>query len=295
MGKLLRMITTDGAVMAAALDSTDIVNKAEKIHKTSAVMTAALGRLLTAASLMGQQLKGKDDSLTLRIKGNGPVQALVAVSDSDGYVRGYTTDPVIEIPLKENGKLDVSGAIGKTGLLEVVKDIGLKEPYCGSIPLVSGEIAEDITAYFAISEQLPTVCALGVLVNPDLTVRKAGGYLIQLLPGADEQAIDRLEANVKKMRPVTTLLDEGMDIEKVLLSALEGFNTECVSEQTAEYRCTCSKERVKKILQSVGQEELLSMADELPVIEVSCHFCNRRYAFTPSEVRALAQKKQRES
>lgn len=291
MGKLIRAITSDGAVMAIALDSTDIVSKAEEYHKTSAVMTAALGRLLTAASMMGNMLKGENNSITLRISGDGVAKAIVAVADSKGDVRGYTTDNVVEIPLKENGKLDVSGAIGKNGTLTVIKDVGLKEPYNGSIPLVSGEIAEDITAYYAVSEQIPTVCALGVLVNPDLTVNCAGGYIIQLLPGADNKTIDALEDNIKKMRSVTALMSEGKSIEDILYEALDGFDTEILYEQTTEYKCTCSRERTASILKSVDSNELLSMADELPEIKVECHFCPKVYSFKSEEIRKIAKTK----
>ena len=193
MSKLIRCITSDGAVMASAIDSTEIVAEAERLHKTSAVVTAALGRLLTAASMMGNMLKGEKDTVTVKIDGGGPAGAVTAVADSIGFVRGYAVNPVVEIPLKANGKLDVSGAVGTDGNVFVIKDLGLKEPYSGFVPIVSGEIAEDITSYYAVSEQIPTVCALGVLVNPDLTVKKAGGYIIQLLPAADESTISRLE------------------------------------------------------------------------------------------------------
>lgn len=291
MGKLIRAITSDGAVMAIALDSTDIVATAEKYHKTSAVMTAALGRLLTAGSMMGNMLKGEKDTITLRISGEGPAKAVVVAADSKGDVRGYTTDPVVEIPLKENGKLDVSGAIGKNGTLTVIKDIGMKEPYNGFLPLVSGEIAEDITAYYAISEQIPTVCALGVLVNPDLSVRCAGGYIIQLLPGADDKTIDKLEENVKKLPSVTSLMDSGKSIEDILFMALDGFESEILYEQTTTYRCNCSRERTAEILKSIDTNELLSMADELPQVEVACHFCPQVYTFKPEEIRKLTKSK----
>ena len=201
MGKLIRCITSDGEVMATAVDTTDIVAKAEQIHTTSAVITAALGRLLTAASMMGNMLKGKDDNLTLRINGNGPAGSIIAVSDYDGNVRGYVQNPVVELPLNEKGKLDVGGAVGKDGLLYVLKDLGLKEPFSGSVPIVSGEIAEDITSYYALSEQIPTVCALGVLVNPDLTVKAAGGFIIQLLPAAGGDTIEKLEKAIEKLNP----------------------------------------------------------------------------------------------
>ncbi len=291
MGKLIRAITSDGAIMAIALDSTDIVSTAEKYHKTSAVMTAALGRLLTAGSMMGNMLKGENHTITLRITGEGPAKAVVVAADSKGNVRGYTTDPVVEISLKENGKLDVSGAIGKNGTLTVIKDIGMKEPYNGFLPLVSGEIAEDITAYYAISEQIPTVCALGVLVNPDLSVRCAGGYIIQLLPGADTKTIDKLEENIKKLPSVTSLMDSGKTIEDILYMALDGFETEILYEQQTVYSCNCSRERTKEILKSIETQELLSMADEMPCVEVACHFCPQVYKFTPEEIRKLAKTK----
>ena len=292
MGKLIRAITVDGAVMAIAVDSTDIVSKAEQYHKTSAVMTAALGRLLTAASMMGNMLKGKDNTITLRISGDGPAKAVVAVSDSNGDVRGYTTDPVVEIPLKENGKLDVSGALrGKNGMLTVIKDVGLKEPYNGSIPLFSGEIAEDITAYYAISEQIPTVCALGVLVNPDLTVNCAGGYIIQLLPGADNKTIDKLEENIKKLPSVTNLMSEGKTIDEILLMALKGFESEILYETEVSYKCSCSRERTVKMLAGIEKEELLQMAAEGKPVNVECHFCNNTYSFTPKEITEITKMK----
>ena len=198
MSKAIRCLTSDATVMAMVLDSTDIVAKAEQIHKTSAVITAGLGRLLTAGSMMGIMLKGKDDALTLKINGGGPSGTVMAVSDSEGNVRGYAANPVVEIPLKPNGKLDVSGAVGTDGMLYVIKDTGGAEPYIGCTPIVSGEIAEDITSYYAVSEQVPTVCALGVLVNPDLTVRAAGGLLIQLLPFCPEEVIDRIEKKCRR-------------------------------------------------------------------------------------------------
>ena len=244
MGKLIRCITSDGLVMATALDSTDIVAKAEQLHKTSAVMTAALGRLLTATSMMGNALKGENNTITVKIDGDGPAGALIAVADSKGDVRGYAVNPVVEIPVKENGKLDVCGAVGTQGTLYVIKDLGLKEPYNGFVPLSTGEIAEDIAAYYAVSEQIPTVCALGVLVNPDLTVRVAGGYIIQLLPAAHgyDEVITKLENNIKAMKSVTTLLEEGKSIEEIVKIALKGFEVEVLEEEQVAYKCNCSKQ-----------------------------------------------------
>ena len=287
MAKLIRCITSDGSVMATAIDSTDIVAEAEKIHGTSAVVTAALGRLLTACSMMGNMLKGKDCSITLKLTGDGPVGSLVTASDSVGNVRGYAVNPVVELPLKTNGKLDVGKAVGKNGGLYVIKDLGLKDPYNGYIPIVSGEVAEDITAYYAMSEQIPTVCALGVLVNPDLTVNCAGGYIVQLLPAAEESSISRLEENVKKIEPVTALLSKGMDIEDIVKQVLKGFETEVLYTENPEYKCKCSKARVESTLKSLDEKELESMADEMPEIEVKCHFCNTKYTFTPEQIKKM--------
>ncbi len=273
--------------MATAVDTTDIVNRAEQIHGTSAVVTAALGRLLTAGSMMGNMLKGKDDSITLRVNGDGPTGAVIVVSDFNGDVRGYVQNPVVELPLNAKGKLDVGGAVGKNGLLYVLKDLGLKEPFSGSVPLVSGEIAEDITSYYALSEQIPTVCALGVLVNPDLSVKAAGGYIIQLLPAASDATIDKLEKSIAELKSVTAMLDSGMTPEDIIRKALKDFVVEVLYTQDIEYKCDCSKERVSKALISLGREELTQMAEEMPIVEVNCHFCDKVYKFTPEEVKKL--------
>ncbi len=292
MGKLIRCITSDGLVMATALDSTDIVARAEKLHGTSAVVTAALGRLLTATSLMGNALKGKDNTITVKIDGDGPAGAILAVADTAGDVRGYAVNPVVEIPLKPNGKLDVSGAVGQNGTVYVIKDLGLKEPYNGFVPISTGEIAEDIAAYFAVSEQIPTVCALGVLVNPDLSVRVAGGYIIQLLPAAHgyDEVINKLEANIKVMPPITTLLDEGKTIEEIVRIALAGFEVEVLSQQTAAYKCNCSRERFESALKSLNAQELAEMADEMEKAETVCQFCGSVYTFTNDEIRTFIKK-----
>lgn len=292
MGKLIRCITSDGLVMATALDSTDIVSRAEQLHGTSAVVTAALGRLLTATAMMGNALKGKNNTITVKIDGNGPAGAVLAVADSTGDVRGYAVNSVVEIPLKPNGKLDVSGAVGTKGTLYVIKDLGLKEPYNGFVPISTGEIAEDIAAYFAVSEQIPTVCALGVLVNPDLTVRVAGGYIIQLLPAAHgyDEVINKLEANIKAMPPITTLLDEGKDIEEIVRIALTGFEVEVLEQQTAAYKCNCSRERFERALKSLNPQELTEMADEMEKAETVCQFCNSIYTFTSDELRTMIKK-----
>ncbi len=253
---------------------------------------------MTAASIMGSMLKGEDNSVTLRIKADGPIGALITVSDSFGNVKAYVENPVVEIPLNSYGKLDVSGAVGKNGMLYVIKDIGMKEPYIGQVPIVSGEIAEDITNYFATSEQTPSVCGLGVLVNPDLTVKSAGGFLVQLMPGVDDESIDtgvddesidKLEKNIDKLEPVSKMLADGLTPQQIAFKVLDGFAPQVLDTFEAEYRCDCSKERVEKALISLGREELLSMADEQPVTTVECHFCEKVYSFTNEDLKKLAK------
>ncbi len=290
MAKIVRTISKDASVVASAIDALDIVSEIERIHKTSAVVTAALGRLSIAASLIRNGLKGENDSVTIRMNGGGATGILIAVSDSRGNVKSYVGNPIVELPLNRYGKLDVSGAVGKDGTLSVVKDLGLKEPYVGQVPIVSGEIAEDIANYFAVSEQIPTVCGLGVLVNPDLTVKAAGGYLIQLLPFADESCIDILEANVNKLPPVTSMLDSGMSAEDIAKSVLDGLEPEVMDSFEVNYKCDCSKERVERALVSLGREELVKMAEEQDSTEVCCHFCDKKYVFSKDEIVTLSKR-----
>lgn len=290
MGKLIRCITSEGAVMVSAVDSTDIVAKAEQIHKTSAVITAALGRMLTAVSMMGNMLKGKDNSISMKIDGGGPAGAITVSADSTGNVRGYAQNSVVEIPLKPNGKLDVSGAVGTDGNLFVVKDLGMKEPYNGFVPIVSGEIAEDITSYYAVSEQIPTVCALGVLVDTDLTVKKAGGYILQLLPFTENEIIEKIEKNLARVKPVTQLLDQGMDIEDIVRDVLQGFDVEVIYEEQVEYKCKCSREKIQATLGGLGKGELEGMYSDLPQVDVKCHFCNTDYTFTKDDIKGILKK-----
>lgn len=287
MGKIVRYITEDGSAFVIAADTTDVVAKAEQIHKTSAVNTAALGRLMTAASMMGDMLKGKDDSITLRINGGGPAGSIIAVSDSGGNVRGYVQNPVVEIPLNSAGKLDVKGTVGTNGFLYVLKDLGMNEPYVGQTEIVSGEIAEDITNYYASSEQTPSVCALGVLVNPDLTVAAAGGFLIQLLPGCPDEIIDKIEYSVSDIEPVTTMLSKGMTADDIAKRALKNIKIDKLDENKIEYRCNCSRERVAAALVSTGRESLEEMADSGENTTVECHFCDKVYTFTPDDIRKL--------
>ena len=287
MGKIRRYISEDGLVVMVVADTTSMVYRAEQIHKTSAVVTAALGRLLTASSLMGSMMKNSDDSITLRMSGGGPSGSVIAVSDSQGNARGYVQNPVVELELNKYGKLDVSGAVGKDGYLYVIKDLGFGEPYIGQIPIVSGEIAEDIAAYYANSEQIPTVCALGVLVDTDLTVKHAGGYLVQLLPGASEDTISALEKNIDGILPITEMLNRGMSLDDICNVALKGFNPQLLDEASVEYRCNCSKKRVEQALISVGKEELEKIAEEEQTTQVECHFCDKKYVFTNEEIKNL--------
>ena len=291
MAKLIRCITSDGAIMVSAIDSTDIVAKAESLHKTSAVVTAALGRLLTAGSMMGNMLKGEKNSISVKIDGGGPSGAITVSADSTGNVRGYAVNPVVEIPLKPNGKLDVSGAVGTSGNLFVTKDLGLKEPYNGFVPIMSGEIAEDITSYYATSEQIPTVCALGVLVNTDLTVKKAGGYILQLLPFTEDAIITRLEENLKTVRPVTELLEKGWDIEEIVRDVLKGFEVEVIYEEHPEYKCKCGRNKIEGILSGLSQEDLSEMANDPNGTEVKCQFCGETYTFSPEEIEKIKEEK----
>lgn len=291
MAILKRAISKNAAVVSCALDATDMVAEIERIHETSAVVTAGLGRLAIAASMMGYGLKGANDSITLRVDGGGPAGQLVAVADSHGNVKCDVEHPIVELPLNAYGKLDVGGAVGKNGMLSVVKDLGLKEPYVGMCPLVSGEIAEDIASYYATSEQTPTVCGLGVLVNPDLHVKAAGGYLIQVLPFAEEACIDQLEKNIQDLPHVTKMLTDGMTPEQIALRLLDGLEPNLLDEATVSYHCDCSRERTEKVLISLGKEELEKMAADGEDITVTCHFCHQQYTFTPDALRKLAEKK----
>ena len=270
MGILKRAIAKDASVVATAVDATDIVAEIEKIHQTSAVVTAALGRLSIAASMMGYDLKNENDTVTLRVKGGGPAGMLVAVADSRGNVKADVDQPVVELPLNAKGKLDVGGAVGTDGTLSVVKDLGLKEPYVGIVPLVSGEIAEDVAQYFATSEQTPTVCGLGVLVNPDLTVNVAGGFLIEVLPFASDACIDTIEKNLKTLPPVTTMMTQGMTTDQIALRLLD-----------------CNRERTERVLKALGNQELTQLIAEGEPVEVNCHFCGKKYTFTPEELQQL--------
>ena len=285
MSNLIRGISENGGVVFCGVDSTDIVRTAEKLHTTSATCSAALGRLLTGVSLMGAMLKDDGDSITLRVSGGGPAGVVIACTDAHGNVKGCIDHPLVELPAKENGHLDVGGAVGKDGVLTVIRDNKLqKEPTVGQVPLVSGEIAEDITTYFAISEQVPTVCALGVLVDKDLSVRCAGGFVVQLLPGATEEEIEHLEKNIKAMPSVTTMLEEGKSVRDMLELALAGFAPDILDSYHVTYKCDCGLERVEKMIRSLGKKEVERMRDEDPVAEVNCQFCNKNYKVDLNEL-----------
>lgn len=269
-----------------ACTTRNLVEHARQIHNTSPVITAALGRMLTAATMMGSMLKGEKDVISIQIKSAGPVGGITVATDSSSYVRGYAEVPDVIIPAKPNGKLDVSGAVGP-GTLRVIKDMGLKEPYVGEIDLQTGEIAEDFTYYFAVSEQVPSSVGLGVLMNRDNTVRQAGGFIIQLLPFASDEVIDKLEKNLKDIPSVTTMLDEGDTPEDMLRRVLDGFDIEFTGTRPCGYKCTCSRERLEKVMISLGKKELKSMIDEGKSVEVGCQFCSSKYEFTIEELSDL--------
>lgn len=290
MGKIVRYITKDGSAFIIAADSTDAVYKMERIHKPSAAVTAGMGRLMTAASLMGVMLKDKDDSVTLRFNGNGPAGCVIAVSDWQGNCRISVENPIVELPLNSKGKLDVSGALGNSGYLYVVKDIGLKEPFIGTTQIVSGEVAEDITNYFAVSEQTPSVCSLGVLINPDLTVNCAGGFLIQLLPGCPENIIDVLEKNISVLPPVTQMLSGKMTVDEMAVKAMGGLKLDKLDETEFAYKCNCSRQKAQAAMLAAGKNELEDMLKDGKPAVVECHFCDKRYEFGLDDIKSLIKK-----
>ncbi len=283
---LLRAIARDAGIQISAAVTTGLVERARQIHNTTPVATAALGRTLTATAIMGSQLKVDDGSVTVQVKGNGPLGAIVCVGDADGYVRGYLQNPSADLPLRPDGKLAVGAGVGR-GYLMVIKDIGLKDPITGTVALVNGEIAEDLTRYFAESEQIPSACALGVLVDTDCTVKCAGGWLVQLMPGVKDADIDRLETNLAKLEPMTTMLDKGMSLEEIVQAVLDGFAVDFLQTDEIGYRCACSREKVERALISMGKTELGKMADEQEKSEVTCQFCDKIYTFSREELREL--------
>ena len=287
MDQLIRVIAKDAPVKAMAISARDTVERARAIHDCWPVASAALGRLLMAASMMGAAMKNENGAVTLRVRGDGPLGSLTAVSDSQGNVRGYVQNPAVDVPRKAKGKLDVGAAVGADGDLTVIRDLGLKEPYVGSVQLVGGEIAEDIAAYFVESEQVPTACALGVLIAPDQTVQAAGGYLIQLLPGADEGVVSAVEQGVARLGAVSARLDGGMNPLELLQEALGAFELEVLETVPVEYRCYCSEERVSRALISMGRDELTSLIEEQGGAELTCQFCDKVYRYSAGDLRRL--------
>ena len=281
---IVRAMTGDGFVKAVAITSRGMVERARNIHKTLPTATAALGRALSAVSMMGNMQKTEDGSVTLQFKGGGPLGTVLAVSDWQGNARGYVQNPQISLLEKYRGKLDVGAAVGTDGTVTVIRDLRMKEPYIGSVPLVSGEIAEDVTEYFAQSEQTPTACALGVLVDTDQSVKQSGGYLVQLLPGAPDDVIDRIEAGIQAAGSVTNMLDSGLTPEEMLQKVLADFELEILEKTDVAYKCYCTDERVRSTLISLGKKDLQEIVDTKETITVDCQFCDTVYQFTPEDV-----------
>lgn len=286
MDRILRATAADGFVKMSLVSAKDTVQRAKEIHHCTPTAAAALGRSLCAASLLGNMMKEEDASLTVRINGGGRIGSVIAVSDSSGCVRGYVTDPTVDLPLRADGKLDVGGAVGRDGYFTVSRDLGLREPYIGSVRLVSGEIAEDLAAYMLESEQIPSACALGVLIDTDLSIKAAGGFIVELMPGAPEEYIDVLENNIFMMDQLTTVLSEDGE-EEVFRQVLQGMEYHLVGEESIEYKCYCSRERVEAALISVGEDELRDMAQSGEPVEMSCQFCDSIYRFDAEDIKAL--------
>ncbi len=287
MGKIVRTLSEDGSVLCAALDSTDIVREIAKMHGSSPVVTAALGRLSTAAAMMGAMLKYKDDELTLRINGSGPCGTLTAVSDYRGNVKCSVSNPVVNIPTKPDGSLDVETAVGCDGSLTVIKDMELKEPYCGQVPLVSGNIAEDITSYYAISEQLPTVVALGISFGERAEIEAAAGFMVQIVPPVMDKAVEILERNLSNMDDISAMLEKHLTPEDIAMTALSGLGAEILDSWECGYFCGCSREKTEQILVSLGREEIEKLIKEQKETEVCCHFCNKKYIFSADDMSKL--------
>lgn len=286
---IIRATAANSQIRAFAAVTTETVETARKAHNTSPVATAALGRLLTGGAMMGVMMKGEKDILTLQIHAGGPLQGITVTADSRGRVKGYVGNPNVCIPANSKGKLDVAGAVG-VGFMNVIKDMGLKEPYLGQVALQTSEIAEDLTYYFATSEQVPSAVGLGVLMNKDNTVRQAGGFIVQLMPFADEAVISKLEENVGKINSVTNLLEKGHTAESLLEAVLEGFDIEINDRVPTEFYCNCSKERVEKALVSIGRKDLNEMIQEGKEVEMNCHFCNTNYTFSVEELKEILRR-----
>ena len=284
---IVRAMSKDGMVKAAAVYTRGITERARNIHHLTPVATAALGRALAGVSMIGNALKGQGESVTLQIKGGGPLGTVLAISDAEGNVRGYVGDPSVDLPLREDGKLNVGGAVGRDGTLTVIKDLGLKEPYVGTIDLLGGEIAEDLAAYFVESEQIPSACGLGVLVDRDRSVLTSGGYLIQLLPGAGEDVIAKVEGGIYAAPSVTSILKDDPDPAHLLQTVLSDFDLEILETSPIEYRCYCSRERTERALISLGSDELEEILNEQGGAELTCQFCDKVHVFSGDELRKM--------
>lgn len=286
---IVRATAANNQIRAFAATTKETVEAARQAHNTSPVATAALGRLLTGGAMMGSMMKNDSDMLTIQIKGDGPIGGLTVTADSKGNVKGYVEHPEVMLPLNAQGKLDVAGALG-IGLISVIKDMGLKEPYVGQTILQTSEIAEDLTYYFATSEQVPSSVGLGVLMEHDNTVKQAGGFIVQLMPFVDDDVVDRLEANIKKISSVTSMLDKGMTPEEILEEVLDGFEVEVKDTMPAQFYCNCTKERVEKAIISIGKKDIQEMIEDGKPIEVNCHFCGKSYEFSVEELKTLIKK-----
>lgn len=286
MSHVLRGTAADGAIRFFFADTKDIVETARRAHNTTPTASAALGRTLTAGTMMGLMLKDPTNILTLRIQGDGPIGGITVTAEADGNVKGYVNNPNVDLPLNKFGKLDVYGAVGN-GSLTVIKDLGLKEPYVGQVPLISGEIAEDVTYYFTISEQTPSACALGVLVDTDLSIKQAGGFILQLLPYADDDIITRLERRLGAIPSVTSMFESGLNSEGIVNRVLKDFNPIIMDKTETAFKCNCSREKVTKALINVGKKELISMLEEDKKANVHCHFCNTDYNFDEDDLKNI--------
>ena len=286
---IVNAITSNGAIRVVAADTTELCNRAQEIHKMSATAAAALGRAVTAAAIMGSMLKSTEDAITIQLNGGGPIGRVIAVADGRANVKGYVDNPLVDLPLNEKGKLDVGGAVGTNGMLSIIRDLGLKEPYVGQVPLVNGEIAEDLTQYYATSEQLPTAVALGVLVDVDYTIKAAGGFILQVLPGAYDEDIDKVEKTVASIASVTEMLSNGKKPEDIVEQLLADYEIEYFENQETAYKCDCSRERTDRALISIGKEELTKLIEEDGKAEITCHFCDNVYNYTKEELEALLE------
>ena len=289
---IIRAVTDDGSIRAFACYTKDTVNEAFRHHQTSPVATAALGRVLTASAMMGAMLKGEKDTVSIQLTGNGPLGRVLAVSDSKSNVKGYVDYPHVDMPLNTNGKLNVGKAVGTDGYLTVINDIGMKEPYIGKIPLVTGEVGDDLTKYFAVSEQVPSAVGLGVLVDTDYTVKTSGGFIVQVMPEGTDEDIAKLEENLNQVQSVTALFEEGKTPEDILKILLFGFDYHITDTLDTKYYCNCSRERVEKALISLGTEEIEKIIEEDGKAELSCHFCSNKYEFTEEDLKALLEEMQ---